>query len=290
MSRTPFLGLIFTLVALAGCGQNFGSGGGGSTAGPGELALLITDAPFPHDAITSAHIMIDRIALDRGLEDGGTTRIVLHDGPPLGFELTSLCNGTFGEMLRTPLPSGEYFRVFLNFASVELALEDGRVFRSGDGTLQVPELGPEGFVVPLDTVLRVPQGDWARLLLDFDLTRSFQPIGGSFEDATSFSFQPVIYAIMPGQSAEVRGVVARRDPQGGMHPVDRATVFFLPVGIKDLDQAIASTASDEDGGYSQLGLPPGAYRVVAIKGTRQTWLETARISAGNYAAVDLTFD
>jgi len=290
MSRTPFLGLICIFAALAGCGKNSGSTGGGSTAVPGELALLITDAPFPHDAIASAHISIDRISIDRGLEQGDTTRIVLHDGAPLGFELTSLRNGAIGEVLRTPVPSGDYFRLFLNFSSVELALEDGRVFRSSDGSLQVPELGPEGFVVPLDTVLRVPEGDWARLLLDIDLTRSFQPLDGAFEDATAFSFQPVIYAVMPGQSAEVRGVVARRDSQGGMHPVDRATIFFLPIGVKDLDQAVASTASDADGGYCQLGLPPGAYRVFAIKGTRQTWLETARISAGNYAAVDLTFD
>lgn len=291
MSRTYWFGMCLLVMASAGCGQSSSNGSGGTSVAPGMLALMITDAPFPHDVIASANVVVDRVSVDRGLEQGDASRVMLHEGAPLAFELTSLRNGVIDDMLRVPLPSEYYSRLYLHFASVELTLADGRVFRSADGTLQMPEVGPEGFLVPLDTLLRVPPGDWARLLLDVDLTRSFQPTGGKgLDDATGFSFQPVIYAIMPGYASEVRGVIASADALGVLQPVDRATVFFLPPGTSDLSQSLGSTATDPDGSYCQLGLPPGAYRVLAVKGERTSFADTGSVGPGNYATVDLVLD
>lgn len=291
MSRLFTAGLFSLLSVATGCSGGSSSGTVGPGYPPGELALLITDAPFPHDLVASARISIDRVSVERTLPGGATERTVLMQGETREFEITSLRNGVVAEVFRVPLATEEYQRLYLNFSSVELTLEDGRVFRSDDGTMLMPEVGPDGCTVPFEVVLHVPPGKLARMLLDVDLTRCFAPTGGvAVESATSFTFNPMIHGVMQGWMSEVRGIVAQDGGKAGPQPVDRATVYFLPPGTSNIDQAYASTASGPDGAYCQLGLPPGPYRVLAVKGTQQCWVETASVPPGQYANAELIFD
>lgn len=283
MTRILLVGLL--ALASAGCHGHKNSSGP-STPTQGELAVLLTDAPFPHDSLQAVRVRLDRIAIGAG----EAAPIVLYEGEALEFELTSLRNGVIVDLVRQSLPVGHYNRLHLHVLDAELSLSDGRQFLSSAGSLLLPEAGPDGLTIALDGDLHIQGGKWSRLLLDIDLTRSFLPVDGEIADATAFSFEPVFYAVMPGQSAEVRGVIADYDEEGIPHPVGSASVYFLPLGSSDLAQAVASTCTDPDGGYCQLGLPPNAYTVVATKGALQKSAETPLVGAGNSYTLDVIFD
>ena len=275
--------LSLTLIPLVGaCG-----GGGGSPHG--DLALVFTDAPFCYEIVRTATVEVDRLAIDAGpLDPTGPARVI-YSGAPKEIELTALRNGKVLHLLDAHLPLGTYARLHMHLAGARLELTDGQVYSSHDGSLVLPVQSEQGLDLPLLTPVTFVGDDSIRLLIDFDLTRCFLPQGSADPLlATSYQLDPILHLIRPGGTGEIRGVVTHDDGEGGELPVKDATVYILAAGSEGVGFAFASTSTDSDGSFVQLGLPPGAYDVRVYKSGVESLQAGSVVSAGDYTIVDLT--
>jgi Domain of unknown function (DUF4382) len=277
MKTTLLAALLLALAA--GCGNSNEHG---------TIALLVTDAPAPYELVRSATLEIDRITIDGGPNSTLGAR-VLYAGEPIAIEIASLRNGVVRHLLSRNVPLHVYSRLHVHFCGGELVLTNGRVFSSADGTLQLPRSVDDAPGVTLDVPLTVSDGHWSRLLLDIDLPRSFVPQGTSeLLQAERVTLEPLVHAVRPGLTGEIRGIVSREDELGNLVPVRDATLYFLASGIEDIEQAEATTGTDADGSFAKIGLPPGSYDVVAVKSGAVATHSACLVVATEYSVVELT--
>jgi hypothetical protein len=259
----------------------------GSSHSQGTVALLVTDAPVPYELVHTATVKIDQVTIDGGPSANDSARL-LYSGDPLSVELCGLRNGAVLHLLSRTVPTHRYRRVRVHFSGAELVLASGRVFSSEDGSLEMPRPGSGWFDLALDTPVHVTEDHWSRLMLDIDVPRSFAPQGSdNLQLATSVKFDPLVHALRPGQTGEIRGLVTRLG-ESGPEPVADATVFFLPSGTEDLEMAAGSTGTDADGAFAKIGLRPGTYDVVALRGSAQITLDACLVTPGSYSIVELS--
>jgi len=141
----------------------------------------------------------------------------------------------------------------------------------------------------IDTPMKPSHEHWSRLLIDFDVPRSFVPEGTSDPlAAESFRFEPLVHVVWPGKCGEIRGLVQQDDGSGNLVPVSDATIYFLPSGTESIEMASAATASDPDGSFAKVGLAPGSYDVLARKGEATIVYRPCLVYPGAYAVVELT--
>jgi Domain of unknown function (DUF4382)/Carboxypeptidase regulatory-like domain len=268
-----------TLLALAaGCGSNNDHG---------TLALLATDAPLPFEIVQSATVEIDRITIDEGPYSLEPVH-VLYEGEPLSIELSGLRNGVVRHLFSRNVPVQVFRRMHLHFTGAELVLTNGHTFSSQDGTLTLPHES-QGHEITIDNPVHVKNGHWSRLLVDFDLPSSFVSLSGeNLQLAQTLHFQPLLHAVRPGATGEIRGVVTVADAGGELAPVASATVYFLPAGTESLTLAAGATGTDADGSFAKIGLPPGTYDVVAQKGSAAVTRNACLVNVGEYTVVDLS--
>ena len=271
------------LSLVAACGGQRGD------APRGNLALIVTDAPFAYELVHSATILVDRIAIDAEFADPNGEPRVIYSGSPKPVELTGLRNGKLLHLLDASLPIGSYSRLYLHLAGVRLELVNGRAFDSHDGSLVMPVMDEHGLALDLLTPIALETSDAARLLFDFDLTRSFVPAGNADPLlASSYTFEPVVHFIRPGATGEIRGIVTQANGLGGSTPVAHATVYVLAAGTEEADFAYATTSTDNDGTFVQLGIPAGTYDVRVYKSGQEVVAPGSVVLDNSYTIVDLT--
>ncbi|MBK7642050.1 MAG: DUF4382 domain-containing protein [Planctomycetes bacterium] len=259
----------------------------GSHKASGTVGLIVTDAPVSFEEVQSATLQIDRVTIDGGAFSLAAPR-VLYKGAPVSVELTSLRNGAARLLFSRKLPVGTYRRLHVHITGGELQLTGGRTFSTADGSMQLPQTESTGFEVTIETPLEVTADHWSRLMVDIDVPRSFLPQGSEeFPLATSVLLQPLLHAVRPGQTGEIRGLVTQADKQGHPAPVADATLFFLPAGTQDLELAAGSTGTDADGSYTKLGLPPGTYDVLVQKAGASATSNSCLVTAAGYSIVDI---
>jgi hypothetical protein len=86
----------------------------------------------------------------------------------------------------------------------------------------------------------------------------------------------------------VLGTITQDDGQGGLMPVEGATVYVLPPGQTDVSLAVASGPTSATGAYLLSGIAAGTYDVFVIKDTLHALAPGIAISAGANTQVDLT--
>ena len=284
MMKAALVGVLVGLFAL-GCG---GSGGGGGGGGVGTIGLVATDAPRAHSQVTEAVIRVDKIRIHPEADaEGGF--LTIYDGEPIEMNLLELQNGITQELVKADVPAATYRQLRLHVESAHLKLVNDNVYDTEAGTLHLTSQDTSGFKVFIDPPVVVLNGFSTDLLLDVDLSKTFEPVPASDPlNADSYSLHPVLRVANLSASGEIRGVVTMDDGQGGSVPVDDATVYILPPGEIDTLNSIASTATNADGEYAVLGLPAGTYDVLATKGALEGREDGVVVSVGGVTVVDVT--
>ena len=269
-------------ILLAACSSDDDDDGGGG-GGSGTLSLSATDDPFAFDVVDEATITIDGISVHNsaGATSGFTT---LFEGTPVTLDLLSLRDGVTQDLGDFTLPAGTYRQFRLHVTSARLVLTNGNTFTTEDDTLNMTSQDTSGFKVVVTPPIQIQDGETTEVLLDFDLTHTFQPIPAADAlTATSFNLLPVVHARNVTASGGMQGLVSL-DGGGG---VEDATIFVFNPGQTNPANAIATTGTNGLGEFTMLALPAGTFDVMAVHGTDTTTIPDVVVTTGSMTTVDV---
>jgi hypothetical protein len=315
-----FLGVagIGALCLTAACG-----GDNTAPAGNGRLTVLLTDAPFPFDAVASADVYVVRIdakladadSADAARLDDETAEGHEHHGthedqgnrdpregwvtiatPRRRYNLLELQNGRTQNLGELTLPTGTYrgFRLVLDTDSSSVTLTDGTVLTgTSQPGIKWPSAGRTGIKVKLDRPISLVENGTV-MVLDFDLGASFVLRGRSI-GRNGLLFKPVIRASARDLTGAIDGSVRCAGPAGSATTlVPGASVEVLAAGTALDDSAsakvVATTATDAGGAFRAGFVLPGSYalRVTRPAGAAscatQTLVPEIRVESGKTAS------
>jgi len=271
--KAPTLSTILMALTLViwGC-----SDGDDTPKTTGKLNVFLVDEPFPTDLVAQANVTVFKVEArladaendgdSESMEDrdskGGF--ITLMDESTGEINLLDLVNGVSEQLVAAAVPAGTYDLIRIYVRNPNVVMKEGI-----DATydLKVPSGAQSGIKVFLDPPLQVAGGLTEDLTLDFDVTQSFVPKGGSMNNPdgiTGFNFTPVIRASITSTTGTASGKVITEGEEGP-EPVEGATVTLY-----NLDDTLAgSTFTDPDGGYT-ISVAPGIYRLEVSLDTFET--------------------
>lgn len=287
-NRLHTLGLALVLLAAACTG---GSGGGGSaSSGVGSIAFDVTDAPFDFTKVERAEIEVDAIRLHREA-DGDSGFVTVFEGDPIVIDLAQLRNGLTQGLNGGLLEAGSYGQIRLRIRNALLEMKDGRVFSTRDDTIRLTSQDTSGYKIFLDPAVVVRADVETRVLLDFQLPRTFSPVpANDFDSARFLHLHPNVRAAVLQETGELRGTVTTTDAQGASIPAAGAAIFVLAPGETDPELAVATTLTDANGQAAVLGVPVGSYDVLATLDGRTGRDEALTVSVGAVTSFEIALE
>jgi len=263
-SSLLFVGIFFTLAA---CG---GGAGASAPVQPGSIVFELTDAPIDPALLASAVIEVDAIRVHRQVDGDAGFETVFDARDPLVVDLLTLRNGITQPIQAGFLEPGSYRHARVLVSDAALTLRSGKEFSTRAGTIQLTNQDASGFRILFDPPVEVRPGVQTRILLDFQVLKTFSPIpGNDLENARTFHMHPIVRFAVLQETGELRGVVTTTDDLGAVLPAAGAAVYVLDPAETDLERALATSLADDAGMAAILGLPAGTFDVVATHGEKQ---------------------
>jgi len=288
--KNLFIALFASLFFFMSC-----SDGDDSQNEMGKITVQLTDAPFPHDLVAEANVVVFKVdarnkdgmmEMEDEMEGESDSNDEENDNSPfvtlmeeeIKVNLLELINGNTETLVNTAVPVGTYDLIRVYVKGVSIVLTDGTTF-----DLKVPSGEQTGIKVFIKPGLVVSGGLSADLILDFDVSKSFIPKGNGkdFSGITGFNFKPVIKACNKSTSGTLSGLIYTTQEE------TQVALEGAPVEIYAADTLNTTTYSDEMGAYKVLGLTAGTYDVVvALDGYEMNTAEGIQISAANTTTQD----
>jgi len=194
--------VITVAVIAAACGASSSTG----AADMGTLQVQLTDAPFSTDSVSRVDIFVVRIdakqaesdsteaargASDDSASTGGWTTIAT---PKAKIELLALRNGVSTILGDKSVTAGSYrsFRLIIDPAQSSVTLKNGTVLTSTSSpSVSFPSAARSGIKIELDQPITVGAAATTKVLIDFDVAKSFVLRGNSLAQ-NGLLFKPVI--------------------------------------------------------------------------------------------------
>lgn len=276
------LRMLLVIVAFVTFGCSDDESNGDTT---GRFVVKLTDAPFPYELVSEANVTIFKIdARNKSMAedeseagDAGSPFVVLME-EEVEVNLLDLTNGVTETLVNQDFPVGDYDLVRIYVTGVNVVLTDGTTY-----DLQVPSGEQTGIKVFVTPGITVQGGLTAELLLDFDVSRSFIPLGSinSVDGITGFNFKPVIKASNVSTTGTLGGMVSTTIDDTPT-PLEGAQVSVFAA-----DTLNTSTFTDATGAYTIMGLTAGTYDIeVELEGYASQEAEGLQITAANKTTQD----
>jgi hypothetical protein len=230
--------------------------------------VLLTDAPFPYDSVTSVNLYIVRIEASTQMDTTGGAWVVFAE-PRETFDLLQLQQGTTALLGERQIPAGQYHAIRMTIDTSRSSI------RSGGGQIPVNWNNYSGsnempLYAAVDYPVNVPS-DGAEIVIDFDVARSFQwALYGTGE----FTLFPWLRAISSAATGSIAGTVTTAY-NGPVEPVPNASVTVCsrsPCDSQSSANVVASGRSDQVGHYKVAFVRAGTY-LVRIERADHPWLD-----------------
>jgi hypothetical protein len=240
--------IIAAVILIAGCSEN------PKDSGSGRLSIKVTDDPFDISYVESATVTITKIEVRRaGLDttDGNPFIVVWED--TLTIDLIDLRNGLTEEITNIEIPNGTYDLVRLYVDEAGLMLKG----HANKYNMKVPSGRQTGIKIFISPAITVSGGLTAELLLDFDLSRSFEMRGNMHNPLgfNGFIFKPCVRAVNNTTAGRMVGVVT----DSAMVKIVNAKVWL------EKDTVFATSFTDTLGKYALIGIPAGTYSAFSVQ-------------------------
>jgi hypothetical protein len=280
--RTLTRGALGALAALlvGACGG--GGGGGGST---GQLAVTVTDGPFPatDGCLAAALVEVDRVEVQRVDGSGGWFEIPLATGDVATIDLLDLRAGVEQTLAFAELPTGTYHQIRLHLLSAVLQFEDGSL----EQEFTVPSGMQSGLKINVQPHFVVAAGQTTPVVFDIDLARSFHVAGtggtptcDDLKDGESkVIFSPVVRAMDMNQNGVVSGLVT--DAAGAPVADVDVTAFVAGTVVDATTVPVAGTFSSPAG---VPNAPEGSYALLLAPGTYDLYVQAQGATERTLAA------
>ena len=204
MTHNMKIGAALTAMALlaAACSSDTGT----NTAGMGTLQIQLTDAPFSTDSVSRVDVFVVRVDAKQAESDSTVAARGTSDDsasvnewttiatPKLKIELLALRNGVSTLLGDKSVTAGTYrsFRLIIDPAQSSVTLKNGTVLTSTSSpSVSFPSAARSGIKVQLDQPITIGAGATTKVLIDFDVAKSFVLRGNSLAQ-NGLLFKPVI--------------------------------------------------------------------------------------------------
>ncbi len=266
MSRRLALPLLATALLLGGgCYQD-------DTSGPAThkplAKVLLTDAPFPYDSVSSVNLHVVRIEASTQMDTSGGDWVVIAE-PRQTFDLLQLQQGTTAILGEGQIPAGEYHAIRM---TIDTSLSS---IRSPAGQIPVNWNNYSGSnEMPLYASVDYPvnvSSEGAEIVIDFDLGRSFR---WAYYGTGEFTLFPWLRALSSAATGTIAGTVTT-NYNGPIEPVPNASVTVCsrsPCDSESATNVVASGRSDNAGRYKVAFVRAGTY-TVRIERADHPWLD-----------------
>ena len=220
--------------------------------------ILLTDAPFPYDSVARVDLYIVSIAASVGTDTtdqlGGAEWVTISE-PKQRYNLLDLQRGVTDTVGVATIPSGQYrsLRMIIDTDSSSITSKYGTELPVNWGfSAGRPKLYAlvEGY--------DVTSGDSARIVIDFDVGRSFWPL----ESGNGFHFIPVMRAVNEAATGAISGTVRGDTLAADPKPIGDVTitVYSGNVAADDMTWRVHATGRTlENGQFKIPYLMPGTY-------------------------------
>lgn len=239
------------------------------------LRIIITDAPYPVELIESASIQLKDLYARYDNDEA-----MLLSAVEQTVNIFQLRNGITDTLVETEVPIGIINRLNIIVSSAEITLKDGRSF-----DLDVPSGSKSGIKVDISPVIELHSESTNEVLLDFDLSQSFVPVGNdnSPNGIQGFNFKPKIKATNLEEAGDLFGVV--KDAESG------EVLNNVQVSIYDASNTLyMTTFTEASGNYMMLGLLPGSYSVKVEKDGYADRVQSVEIILQSSTELNFTID
>src|SRR5881296_2226906 len=285
MPRRLALPLLAAAVLLgSGCYQD-------DTSGPAThkplARVLLTDAPFPYDSITSVNLYVVRIEASAQLDTVRGDWVVVAE-PRHTFDLLQLQQGATAFLGEGEIPAGEYHAIRM---TIDTSLSS---VQGPTGPIPVDWNNYSGSnEMPLYAAVEYPvnvSSEGAEIVIDFDLGRSFR---WAYYGTGEFTLFPWLRAISTAATGAIAGTVTT-DYSGPVEPVPNASVTVCsrsPCDSQSAANVVASGRSDNAGHYKVAFVRAGTYTVQVVRADHP-WLDPAikpsvQVTTGDTASLSV---
>src|SRR5438093_6163189 len=256
MSKLSFALLAVASIAAA-CYQNETSAGSPLAAG---TQVLLTDAPFPFDAVQSVQVYIVSIALSTH-PDTGTSADSMHwvtvASPHRQIDLLTLQQGLTDTLGIGQVTADQYKAVLV---TINIDSSAGIRFKNGsEAVVHWNGAGQQSYGVFVEAPINIPDTG-AVIVIDFDVARSF-PFNNRGDGA--FDFFATIRAVNRAATGGIAGTVQHDASVGGsVGPVADATVSAGTGGPPNWS-VLTTGKTDATRHYRLAYRLPGTYKTTA---------------------------
>lgn len=236
--------LVISLILLGACNDD--------ESGSTTLRLQLTDAPFPSDLVSEVNVTFNKIEI-RKMDDVSGNPFMTLTEESMQFNLLDLSNGVTATLVELSVPVGVYDLVSVFVSEANIKMTDGTDFN-----LTIPSGAQTGIKIFIDPPIEVVGGLSAELLLDFDVSRSFIPLGNENTPPgiIGFNFNPVIRTSNQSVAGRINGSIVDVDGNG---------IDGVVVSLSQNNTVITTTLSDTNGNYAAIGLLAGTYDLLFEK-------------------------
>ncbi|PYP45281.1 MAG: hypothetical protein DMD42_05825 [Gemmatimonadetes bacterium] len=284
MSRRVAMPLVAAvLLAAGGCYQDDSV----TTVNRKPVArVLLTDAPFPYDSVSSVNLHVVRIEASAQMDTVGGDWVVVAE-PRHTFDLLQLQQGTTALLGEGQIPAGQYhaIRMTVDTSLSSVQSPAGQIpvnWNNYSGSNEMPLYASVDYPVNV-------ANDGAEIVIDFDVGRSFR---WALYGTREFTLFPWLRAISTAATGAIAGTVTS-DYNGPVEPVPNASVTVCagnPCDSQSSANVAASGRSDNMGHYKVAFVRAGAY-TVRIERADHPWLDpvvTPAVAVTNNGTTNLS--